>query len=103
MTITSLTNYLKENREAQTTASTLARRVGPEFRLGGRFWILQTHAAARWMLQKQCRNSKNNALIPERSALGPVNFWYFGGPPTNVSQPPAEVCLTDLAWDYPGV
>ena len=20
-----------------------------------------------------------------------------------VSQPPAEVCLTDLAWDYPGV
>ena len=22
---------------------------------------------------------------------------------TSVSQPPAEVCLTDLAWDYPGV
>ena len=21
----------------------------------------------------------------------------------SVSQPPAEVCLTDLAWDYPGV
>ena len=24
--------------------------------------------------------------------------WYV-----SVSQPPAEVCLTDLAWDYPGV
>ena len=24
-------------------------------------------------------------------------------PESSVSQPPAEVCLTDLAWDYPGV
>ena len=35
-----------------------------------------------------------------------IYIWYphLGtGSCVSVSQPPAEVCLTDLAWDYPGV
>ena len=30
-------------------------------------------------------------------------FELYTGWCVSVSQPPAEVCLTDLAWDYPGV
>ena len=33
---------------------------------------------------------------------GVVDYIYIYGWCVSVSQPPAEVCLTDLAWDYSG-
>ena len=54
-----------------------------------------------WYVHNNNSNANNKAY---NNNYMPYYYQHLGtGWCVSVSQPPAEVCLTDLAWDYPGV
>ena len=48
-------------------------------------------------------NNNNRSLVTLVTVVNNALLLWDTGWCVSVSQPPAEVCLTDLAWDYPGV
>ena len=70
---------------------------------GLRVWVFRGSTGAA---KKQGADSMTRGM--QESGAGDTAiiyiYIYLGtGWCLSVSQPPAEVCLTDLAWDYPGV
>ena len=51
-----------------------------------------------------CHGAASSSPVDPVSIISTTTDQHLGtGWCVSVSQPPAEVCLTDLAWDYPGV